>query len=338
VWLNLDYCHTDMKNLPSLIKLLREPLRSGSNISYSVARVVSCWNGAKLTQHDITQAGFHPTVFSQITQEVEFIKTEGLLPRYHGFVQEFLESRIPEELYPTDSTDVDDDLDESIIDPPDIGVEEMRAISQENAGHESLGPELLGLLKDLSEKYVPQPSYVPRPEDDENPTPIPLVPLVISEDMAEDSTSFEPTPPKRKAHKLKPLRNDHGVSLGTGRRKSSCAYCIMWPGTGNVNINSNRTLENWFPGEPDSRFKVLEPFALTGTLGQYDINLKIKGGGPVAQGTAGRLAVSRALRNQSHDFFQSLSNAGFLRSDPRDKERKQVGRKKARKLFRWKKR
>ena len=79
----------------------------------------------------------------------------------------------------------------------------------------------------------------------------------------------------------------------TGRRKTSVARVRMFAGSGTITINQ-RTLEDYFP-RPTSRMRILEPFEVTETVGQYDVLASVEGGGIAAQADAVRLGISRAL-------------------------------------------
>src|SRR5579863_4743290 len=79
----------------------------------------------------------------------------------------------------------------------------------------------------------------------------------------------------------------------TGRRKSAVARIRMTPGSGTIIINA-RALEQYFPRDT-SRMRILEPFEVTETAGQYDVNANVSGGGISAQADALRLGISRAL-------------------------------------------
>jgi len=121
-----------------------------------------------------------------------------------------------------------------------------------------------------------------------------------------------------------------------GRRKDAVARVILRNGTGKVTINK-REFENYFP-QKTNRDQVLLPFALTETLGKYDVIANAKGGGTSGQSEAIRLGIARALVAINEDFRKLLKPEGLLRRDPRMVERKKAGRPKARKKFQFSKR
>lgn len=122
----------------------------------------------------------------------------------------------------------------------------------------------------------------------------------------------------------------------TGRRKTAVANVRMMPGSGQIQIN-NRTLEDYFPRDT-SRMRILEPFEVTETAGQYDTIVSVKGGGISAQADAVRHGVSRALVATSEAMRPALRKNGMLTRDPREVERKKYGRHKARKRPQYSKR
>ena len=122
----------------------------------------------------------------------------------------------------------------------------------------------------------------------------------------------------------------------TGRRKSSIARVNLIPGTGNISVN-NRAFEHYFARETD-RIMIVEPLKITNTLGKFDLEAKVTGGGLTGQTGAMRLAVSRALSLLDPANRDLLKKSSLLTRDPRMKERKKPGQKGARKRFQWVKR
>jgi small subunit ribosomal protein S9 len=122
----------------------------------------------------------------------------------------------------------------------------------------------------------------------------------------------------------------------TGRRKTAIASVRLTPGTGAVTING-RPLEEYFQRDT-SRMRILEPFVLTETTGQYDLIAKVSGGGTSAQADAVRLGISRALVTVAETLRPALRKNGMLTRDPREVERKKYGRHKARKRPQYSKR
>lgn len=123
---------------------------------------------------------------------------------------------------------------------------------------------------------------------------------------------------------------------GTGRRKKAIARVRLVPGTGKIVINK-RDIENFFNYET-LRTIVKEPLVITDTLGQYDVLVNVHGGGYTGQAGAIRHGISRALLQADAEFRPILKKAGFLTRDPRMKERKKYGLKKARKASQFSKR
>ena len=123
---------------------------------------------------------------------------------------------------------------------------------------------------------------------------------------------------------------------GTGRRKSSVARVFITPGTGNMTING-RSIDDYF-GLETLKVIVNQPIVLTGTQGQYDYKITVKGGGTTGQAGAIRHGISRALIEADPDLRPVLKKAGFLTRDPRMKERKKYGLKAARRAPQFSKR
>ena len=124
--------------------------------------------------------------------------------------------------------------------------------------------------------------------------------------------------------------------LGTGRRKKSVARVRLVPGSGNVTINK-RDIENYF-GLETLRTIVNQPLVLTNTKNSYDVLVNVHGGGISGQAGAIRHGISRALLKADETLRGELKRAGFLTRDPRMKERKKYGLKKARKAPQFSKR
>jgi len=122
----------------------------------------------------------------------------------------------------------------------------------------------------------------------------------------------------------------------TGRRKTAVARVRMLPGSGTITVN-HRTLEDYFP-RPTSRMRILEPFEVTETTGQYDVLVSVEGGGIAAQADAVRHGISRALITATETLRPTLRKGGMLTRDPREVERKKYGHHKARKRPQYSKR
>ena len=124
---------------------------------------------------------------------------------------------------------------------------------------------------------------------------------------------------------------------GTGRRKEAVARVWIQPGNGNIILNG-KSLSEYFCGRKFLEYQITRPLTVTNTQGNYDVYAEIYGGGIPGQAGAGSLGVARALLEVSPDFRVKLKREGFLRRDPRMKERKKYGRKRARKSFQYTKR
>ena len=124
---------------------------------------------------------------------------------------------------------------------------------------------------------------------------------------------------------------------GTGRRKSSVARVYLTPGNGKVIVNK-RELDDYF-GQETLKVIINQPFKVTNTEGKYDVKVNVKGGGTTGQAGAIRHGIARALLEaDSEEFRPLLKSAGFLTRDPKTKERKKYGLKKARKAPQFSKR
>ncbi|MDO4912503.1 MAG: 30S ribosomal protein S9 [Lactobacillus sp.] len=123
---------------------------------------------------------------------------------------------------------------------------------------------------------------------------------------------------------------------GTGRRKNSIARVRLVPGTGNITVNG-KDVESYIP-YPNLVKDLKQPLTLTEIDGQYDVFVNVNGGGFSGQAGAIRHGIARALLEIDPDFRGPLKKAGFLTRDPRMKERKKPGLKKARKASQFSKR
>ena len=124
---------------------------------------------------------------------------------------------------------------------------------------------------------------------------------------------------------------------GTGRRKKAIARVrLLRAGSGNIIVNG-RTLDNYFP-QGTLQIIIKQPLELTQTTTAYDIMVNVCGGGTTGQAGAVRHGISRALIQAQPDLRPALKKAGFLTRDPRAKERKKYGLKKARRAPQFSKR
>jgi len=132
---------------------------------------------------------------------------------------------------------------------------------------------------------------------------------------------------------LSPVQNQH---YGTGRRKTSTARVFLRPGSGNFTVN-NKPFETYFFDETH-RMLVKQPLQASETLDKFDLLVLVEGGGMHGQAGAVQHGIARALVKFNAELRGILKKAGFLRRDPRMKERKKYGQPGARKRFQFSKR
>ena len=123
---------------------------------------------------------------------------------------------------------------------------------------------------------------------------------------------------------------------GTGRRKSSVARVYLVPGTGKVTINK-KDMDEYF-GLETLKIMVRQPLEATNMADKFDVIVNVKGGGFTGQAGAIRHGIARALNKYDLDLRPTLKKAGYLTRDPRMKERKKYGLKKARRAPQFSKR
>ena len=123
---------------------------------------------------------------------------------------------------------------------------------------------------------------------------------------------------------------------GTGRRKDAVARVRLIEGTGKITVN-NKDLDEYF-GLETLKVIVKQPLSITNTTAKYDVITSVKGGGYTGQAGAIRHGIARALNEANAEFRPILKSNGFLTRDPRMKERKKYGLKKARKAPQFSKR
>ena len=126
------------------------------------------------------------------------------------------------------------------------------------------------------------------------------------------------------------------IYYATGKRKTAVAKTWMKPGTGNIVIN-NKALETFFPTE-SAKFTLMEPLIMTNNSESFDIKVTVRGGGISGQVGAIRHGITRALIQFNPDLRSELKKAGFVKRDPRTKERKKYGQRGARARFQFSKR
>ena len=123
---------------------------------------------------------------------------------------------------------------------------------------------------------------------------------------------------------------------GTGRRKNAIARVRLTEGSGKITINGKD--KNEFFGMETLKVIVKQPLTVTNTTAKYDVIAKVTGGGFTGQAGAVRHGIARALNEANAEFRPALKQNGFLTRDPRMKERKKYGLKKARKAPQFSKR
>ncbi len=121
-----------------------------------------------------------------------------------------------------------------------------------------------------------------------------------------------------------------------GRRKEAIVRVRLMPGTGQFTLNG-RSMDSYFPNKVHQQL-IREPLVTLERDGQFDVIASLRGGGVTGQAGALRLAIARALIDLQPDDRPALKKAGFLTRDPRVKERKKYGLKKARKAPQYSKR
>ena len=123
---------------------------------------------------------------------------------------------------------------------------------------------------------------------------------------------------------------------GTGRRKNAKARVRLIPGNGQITING-RNIDDYF-GMETLKLIVKQPLTLTDNTARFNVVAQVIGGGFTGQAGAVRHGIARALLNADKELRSSLKKAGFLTRDPRMKERKKYGLKKARRAPQFSKR
>ena len=124
-------------------------------------------------------------------------------------------------------------------------------------------------------------------------------------------------------------KKENIVFYGTGRRKNAIARVRLVEGNGKITING-KDIDEFF-GLETLKVIVRQPLTVTNTTAKYDVIANVKGGGFTGQAGAIRHGIARALNEANSEFRSALKTNGFLTRDPRMKERKKYGLKKARK-------
>jgi small subunit ribosomal protein S9 len=127
-----------------------------------------------------------------------------------------------------------------------------------------------------------------------------------------------------------------GQALTSGGRKEAIARVRLIPGSGAIVVNG-RPMDKYFPKGP-LQTVVRQPLVAANAEGRFDIFAKVAGGGVAGQAGAIRHGIARALLSLDADLRSPLRKAGLLTRDPRTKERKKYGHKRARKGFQYSKR
>ena len=159
----------------------------------------------------------------------------------------------------------------------------------------------------------------------------------IADSIDEQPTNYSTETPAEAAVESTP-RPALTVSGGAvGRRKQAIARVRVVPGSGKITVNG-RDLDDYFPNKLHQQL-INDPFTVLELAGAYDVIATIRGGGPSGQAGALRLGIARALNEIDREHNRpELKKAGFLTRDPRIKERKKAGLKKARKAPQYSKR
>ncbi len=126
------------------------------------------------------------------------------------------------------------------------------------------------------------------------------------------------------------------IYYATGKRKTAIARTWLKSGSGQIIVN-DRPVEEYFPTET-MRAKLTEPFKITNTMDAFNVKVNVKGGGISGQVGAVRHGITKALISADPDLRMPLKKAGFVKRDPRVRERKKYGQKGARARFQFSKR
>lgn len=124
--------------------------------------------------------------------------------------------------------------------------------------------------------------------------------------------------------------------IATGRRKNSIARVRLMGGDGKITVNK-RPFAEYFPREVN-RLIIMQPLELTNLVAKLDMHANCNGGGLSGQAGAVKLGIARALVKMDATLKDAIKKAGFLTRDPRARERKKYGRKRARRRFQFTKR
>jgi small subunit ribosomal protein S9 len=126
------------------------------------------------------------------------------------------------------------------------------------------------------------------------------------------------------------------IYYATGKRKTAIARTWLKSGSGQIIVN-DRPVEEYFPTET-MRAKLVEPFKITNTMDAFNVKVNVSGGGISGQVGAVRHGITKALISADPELRMPLKKAGFVKRDPRVRERKKYGQKGARARFQFSKR
>ena len=124
---------------------------------------------------------------------------------------------------------------------------------------------------------------------------------------------------------------------GLGRRKAATARARLYKGKGEITINDKPALE-YLSGNKNYLAEITDPLALVEKQNSYDITVRVAGGGLAGQVDAIKLAIAKAIEAETAELRPMLKKAGFLKRDPREKERKKYGLRSARRTEQFSKR
>ena len=124
---------------------------------------------------------------------------------------------------------------------------------------------------------------------------------------------------------------------GLGRRKSATARARLYKGSGKITVN-DKPAEDYLSGDKTLLAEITDPLATVNKQKEYDVTIKVSGGGLSGQVDAIKMAIAKAITVASSDLRSPLKKAGFMKRDPREKERKKYGLRSARKREQYSKR
>ncbi len=157
--------------------------------------------------------------------------------------------------------------------------------------------------------------------------------------LEELGTIAEASPPEAETETQtprEPVRDDLGRAYATGKRKDATARVWIKPGSGKVTVNGKE--QDAYFARPVLQMILRQPFTVSNTEGQFDVQATVRGGGLSGQAGAVKHGISKALQLYDPTLRGALKAAGFLTRDSRVVERKKYGKAKARKSFQFSKR